>query len=87
MYSYWMKAMPPIKLEYVKPQTRRDDEARKREQLLDLVDLLGGPRGLLLIIAIFAVLLGPHQRNWIGGTSMIVGGIVIETLLVLWLKK
>ena len=79
--------MRPIKLEYVDPQTRRDDEVRHREKLMDLLDLLGGPRGLLLIIAIAAVLLGPHQRNWIGGTSMIVGGIVIETLLVLWLKK
>jgi hypothetical protein len=77
----------PLKLDYVEPQTRRDDEARKREKLIDLLDLLGGPRGLLLIIAIAAVLLGPHQRNWIGGTSMVVGGIVIETLLIMWFKK
>ena len=79
--------MQPIKLDYVNPATRRNDQARRREKLLDLIDLVGGPRGLLLIVGILALLLGPHHRNWIGATSMLVGSVIIETLLVLWLKK
>jgi len=79
--------MEPIKLEYENPATRRRARQPLRELVLDLIDLLSGPRGLLLVIGLFAMLVGPHQRNWIGGASMVVGGLIVEMILVLWLRR
>jgi hypothetical protein len=76
-----------IKLNYITPDTRRNDQYRRRERLLDLIDLLGGPRGLLLIIGLFAMLMGPRHPDWIGGTMLVLGAMILEIIVVTWLRR
>jgi hypothetical protein len=79
--------MPPIKLNYSTPDTRRSDQHRHRKRLLDLIDALGGPGGVLMIVGLFAMLIGPNDRSWIGATTMVIGALIVETVLVVWLKR
>jgi hypothetical protein len=79
--------MQPIKLDYENPFERRCRRTPLRERLMDVVDVLGGPRGLLLTVGLFALLLGPRQANWIGGTAIVLGGVMIEVALVVWLRR
>ncbi|HEY7091508.1 MAG TPA: hypothetical protein VH518_25645 [Tepidisphaeraceae bacterium] len=77
----------PIVLTYATPEPRQSRWRYIGQAALGLIDFLDRRRSLLLVLALFAILLGARQANWIGATAIISGSALLEFVIVSWLTR
>lgn len=69
-------------LSYISRQPRSLAQMR-RHAALDLVDLLGGFRGILLVLMLAATFMGVRSREWLLGMSIAIALTVGELILAI----
>jgi hypothetical protein len=74
---------PARVLSYESPPPKRTARQRAKDIALNMIDVLGGVRGFLLLMGINALLIGPHHRGWIGMMLVVLGTLAIEAVVVI----